>query len=226
MNEINHRKYDLIIFDVDGTLLNTAAGVLKSAEYAILQSGRNLPDKQTMLSFIGPPIQDSFEKTFKISGNELVNMTNLFRNSYSMQYLYEAEPYAGLYEVLDVLTSYKVHIAIATYKREDYAVKILHHFVLDRYSDSSHGADAENKLKKSDIIEKCIQECGISERSRIVMVGDTEHDASGAKKAGVDFIGVTWGFGFQKKQDVMRAGAIGSADKPAEILNYVLENPV
>ena len=226
MNKQEKRKYDLAVFDVDGTLLNTEERVLKSAEYAILQTGREVPDFQTMRTFIGPPIQDSFQRVFHIQGKDLARMTETFRSCYSTQNLLKAVPYDGLYEMLDNLFENGIRIAIATYKREDYALKIIQYFGFDRYSDSSHGADTDNRLKKVDIINLCIQECSVTDRSKVVMIGDTEHDAAGAKQAGIDFIGVTWGFGFRNTEEVLSAGAVGSAEKPVDILKYMFVRDV
>lgn len=219
-------RYELVIFDVDGTLLNTQEGVLQSAEYAIAQTGRAVPDSSTMLAFIGPPIQDSFRRTFHVQGEELARMTGLFRDSYSTQNLFKAQPYTGLFKMLDALSGKGVRIAIATYKREDYALKIIHHFGFDRYSCSSHGADADNLMQKADIIEQCILESGVPDKSKVVMIGDTVHDALGAQQTGIDFIGVTWGFGFRNREEVLSAGAVGSVDNPSEILKYVFEREI
>ena len=226
MNNRMQRRYELAIFDVDGTLLNTEEGVLKSAEYAILQTGRALPDAQTLRTFIGPPIQDSFQRTFHVQEEELARITEIFRSCYSTQNLLKAVPYGGLYEMLDELFESGIRVAIATYKREDYALKILQHFGFDRYSVSSHGADAENRLKKADIIDLCIRECSVADKSKVVMIGDTEHDAMGAKQVGIDFIGVTWGFGFRNSEEVLSTGAVGSAEKPSDILKYMFVRDV
>lgn len=226
MNDKIALKYDLVIFDVDGTLLDTAEGVIKSAVNAICWAGYPVPDAHVMRSFIGPPIQDSFHRLFGVEGQKLAAMTEVFRSSYSTDNLFLANPYEGLYETLDRLSAYSVRIAIATYKREDYALKIIHHFGFDRYSLSSHGADPWNKLKKTDIIEICIRESGISNRSRIVMVGDTVHDAFGAKQSGIDFLGVTWGYGFSSVDACMAAGAIGGIDRPSDLFKYLLEDRV
>lgn len=226
MSEFMRKKYDLALFDVDGTLLDTSEGVLQSAKYAIEQTGLPMPDEKTLLSFIGPPIQESFQRIFGITGAALDRMTNLFRNSYSTDNLLKAMPYRGIYELLDVLVKNHILVAIATYKREDYALKIIDHFGFARYSFSSHGADAHNRLRKSDIIEQCIRECNVGDKARAVMIGDTMHDAEGAKRAGVDFIGVTWGFGYKTRAEVMASGAVGSAENPSDIVRVLLEDTI
>jgi phosphoglycolate phosphatase len=124
-------------------------------------------------------------------------------------------------ELFSSLCELSVKPAVATYKREDYALKLLKHFGFGRYTDIMHGADDKNVLKKCDIIEMCINESGVKDRSRIVMVGDTDGDRVGAERAGVDFIGVTYGFGYKTREDVMRGYAVGAAETPIEILDII-----
>lgn len=188
-------KYELVIFDVDGTLLDTTESVVMSAKHAIKTCGlRELSDDE-LLTFIGPPLQVTFENVFGLSGEERDKAVVAFRDFYA-ENLLKAKPYDGTTELFRVLKENGIATAIATYKREDYALKLLSHFGFAEYTDNIHGAAADNSLTKHDIIEKCIEESGISDRNRIVMIGDTLHDALGAEQSGIDFIGVTYGFEF------------------------------
>ncbi len=99
---------------------------------------------------------------------------------------------------------------------------LLRHFGFDRFTDIMFGGDHENKLKKSDIIKKCITAGGITDKKRIVMVGDTENDAAGAEKIGVDFLAVTYGFGFKSAADLQNTKHIGVSDTASGLLDYIL----
>ena len=112
--------------------------------------------------------------------------------------------------------------AIATYKREDYAKKLINNYYFEKYVDCIYGSDNNNFLKKSDIIEKCIVKSNIIDRNRIVMVGDTEFDYIGAKEANIDFISVNYGFGFKDRLKKLGVYHIGCVDNPMEILNYII----
>ena len=215
-------KYDLVIFDVDGTVLDTSSGVLSAVQYTIDKLGYDKIDDKTLATFIGPPIQDSFARVYGLKGDILQTIATIFRDRYKDVDLLKAEPYPGIYDVIRTLSENNITSAIATYKREDYAVTLLKHFRFDEYIDIMHGGDHENKLKKKDIIEICIAESGITDKSRIVMVGDTDHDAIGAQQVGVDFIAVTFGFGFKNKEDVDKIKAVGCAEKAIEILDYII----
>ena len=214
-------KYQLVIFDVDGTLLDTTQGIVEAVKYTI--KCKNLPEieEEKILQFIGPPIQDSFHIHYGLEGNELQETAEIFRNYYKEHTLLLAKPYDGVYDVLEKLKEYDIVIAVATYKRQDYARKLLKHFHVDRYSPFLYGADNNNILKKADIINLCIKEAGIHSQEKVLMVGDSEHDAKGAKSVGVDFLGVTYGFGYKTQEQILKDGAIGACENIHELLNYV-----
>lgn len=212
--------FDLAVFDVDGTLLDTTEGVLSSVKYTIEHFGFEPLSEQRLKKFIGPPIQNSFADAYGLSGDILQEIASVFRNRYKDVDLLKAKPYDGIYEAMDSLVKKDVKIAVATYKRQDYAERILRHFGFDRYTDIMYGADHENKLKKRDIIEKCIRDSGISDYSSAVMIGDSDNDAIGARDIGVSFIAVTYGFGFDNAADAMEFPNAGIAETPAEIVNF------
>jgi phosphoglycolate phosphatase len=179
-----------------------------------------MPEPEVLRRFIGPPIQDSFAKQYQLSREEADEMAAEFRRVYKDIFLFDAVPYDGIYECMDELVKCNVKIAVATYKRQDYAERILKHFHFDRYSNVLYGADFEGKLKKMDIIKKCMTDLGSKDYSNAVMIGDSWHDADGAEQIGVDFIGVTYGFDFQTDEDVRKNTCIGSAAAPMDILKY------
>lgn len=214
------KKYEIAVFDVDGTLLDTTEGVLASVKYTIDKMGFAPLSDEQLLTFIGPPIQDSFAKTYQLEGEILQTIATCFRNRYKDYELFKAVPYDGIYELFDELSNKGVKLAVATYKRQDYAEAILRHFGFDRYTDILYGADHENKLKKVDIIRKCMDDLGVHDYGRAVMIGDSSHDAIGAHKIGMDFIGVTYGFDFKSSSEVFEFDAVGAADSPKGILQY------
>ena len=214
------RRYDLAVFDLDGTLLDTRGGVLSAVKYTIKEFGYEMPDEETLRSFIGPPVQEGFSRVYGLEGPILQEIATVFRNFYSTKTLLEAELYEGMTELMEEMLARGIKPAVATYKREDYALKLLRHFGFDRYTDIMFGGDHENKLKKRDIIEKCINTAGVTDLSRVVMIGDTEFDAVGARDIGVDFIGVSYGFGYKSVEEIEGKGAAGAARTPLDILRF------
>ena len=214
-------KYELVIFDVDGTLLDTSEGVLSSVKYTIERFGFDMPDDKQLRTFIGPPIQRSFANTFGLSGDIIQEMTAVYRDRYKGDDLIKAVPYEGIYECFDSLESKGIKTAIATYKRDDYAQRIMKHFHFDDHTKIIHGADDNNKLSKSDIIEICINESGIP-KEKVLMVGDTDNDAIGAEGIGVDFLAVTFGFGFKPGEEITYPH-VHVSDTAADIASFVLK---
>lgn len=214
-------KYDIAVFDVDGTLLNTKPGILKAIRETLrIQGLRDITVEEEPL-FIGPPIQDTLKKIFGMSPEEAQETANVFRGLYKQEvYLLEAALYEGIDKVCEELRARDIKVAIATFKREDYAIHICNHFGFNQYSDIIHGADNENKLRKPDIIKLCLEELHCTDYSRAVMIGDSSFDALGAEKIGIDFIGVTYGFDFKCDADVRKFPAVGSAASPMEILKF------
>lgn len=214
------RQFDVVIFDVDGTLLDTSEGIKSSVKYTVEKHGLSSLSDEVMDTFIGPPIQDSFAKIYGLNGGILQELATTFRNRYKDYDLLKAKPYDGIYEVFDELSQRGIKLAIATYKRQDYAVTIMKHFGFDRYTDIIYGGDHENKLKKRDIIQKCLTDMGVTDLKKAVMIGDSDNDAIGADKIGTEFIGVTYGYGFKNAEDVKKHPSVGVAETPLELLKF------
>ena len=218
------RSYSTVIFDLDGTLLDTSEGILASVSYTIEKEGLPRLSEAEMLSFIGPPSQESFRRIYDLDESRALELATIFRNRYKEPPdLIKAKPYEGIFELCASLKSTGCRLAVATYKREDYARTLLCHFGFDKYFDFMYGSDFENKLKKLDIIEKCLVDCEVSDRAEAVMIGDSHHDALGAKSVGVDFLGVTYGFGFREAADVEEFPNVGWAARPLELLPLILK---
>lgn len=209
-----------ILFDLDGTLLNTMDGVLNSVKYTINQLNLPLPDNETLQQFIGPPIQISLMKHFSLNQEEVQVGANIFREYYKNHALLQAVIYDHIYSLLDYLKAKKYKMGVATYKREDYATTLLEHFKIAEYCNVIHGADNENKLTKCDIVNKCCNELHYK-KSEIVLIGDTIHDAVGAEKAGIHFIAVTWGFGYKPYIKQIEYPNIAIVNTPKEIMKYI-----
>lgn len=216
-------KIKLAIFDVDGTLLETSEGIISSALYALNSKGLSLPNDFNTDTLIGPPIQDSFAKLFpELSQEEIKELSLVFRNHYKDVDLYKAKVYDGIIEMLQNLCKNGLKVAIATYKREDYARDIVAHFGLDEYSSCTHGQDFEGIRKKKDIIALCLKELGIS-NEEAVMIGDASSDYLGALANEVAFIPVTYGYGFKSLSDVEDIKHLGVASTPMDIWRIIYE---
>lgn len=214
-----------VIFDLDGTLLDTREGVIESAKHAARELGFEELSYETMLTFVGPPIQNSFMNHYGCDEGTAQKAANIFRDYYKNIALLFAEPYEEIYDLCKVLKTNGIKMSVATYKREDYALTLLRHFDFDKYCDSMHGADNNNVLKKEDIVRMCQEEMGATNENS-VLIGDTDNDAKGAAKAHTPFIAVTYGFGFKTAEDVGMYPHIGVANTPMEVADIVLKGRV
>ncbi|MDR3047264.1 MAG: HAD hydrolase-like protein [Bacteroidales bacterium] len=213
------KNYKLIIFDLDGTLLDTTNGVVESVIYTVRQLGLPEFTYKEYLSFIGPPIPNSFSNRYELAGEDLKHAVTIFRDKYYENTLFEAEPYPHIFDVFTYFKNNDIHTAVATYKVEYAALKVLQHFHFDDYTDIIFGADTENRLSKSDIIMKCVHKFNYP-KEQVLMIGDTMHDAKGAENLDIDFLAVTYGFGFKKGEDLSQIKHVAVADTPLEIMDW------
>ena len=215
------KKYDLIVFDLDGTLMKTEDGVLGSAVKAIEELGYEAPPWERMLNWIGPPIQKSFQEEFGLTTDAAQEMTRVFRKYYASEGCLIAEPYEGIFDVLRAVREAGAKTAVGTNKREDYAKKMLEHFGLAPLFDVIHGPDDAGVLKKPDLIVMCAEECGVP-LTRTLMVGDSVSDSNGARIAGADFLGLTYGYGFKSREEALAEGAAACAESTEELRKLLL----
>ena len=205
-------KYRTIVWDIDGTLLNTLEGLVAAYQYTIEQL--NLPEKsyEEIATFIGPTPQTIFVSKFGLSEIDAQKAADIFRDRYKNVDLLKAEPYSNLLSVLEKLSKIGYRQAVATNKRQDYAVEICKHFGVDKYCQPIYGADNFNKLSKAESIKNCLKNLEVAD-NQAVMIGDTIGDKAAAEQAGVGFIGVNYGFGFKNVE--------GYANSPSEILDLL-----
>ncbi len=212
-------QYKAIIFDVDGTLINGQEGILSSVMSTVEYFKLRKLSNNDLLSFVGPPIQNSFMKYYEVNESVAQEYANYFRECYSNGDVFKAYVYDGIYELLAYLKEKGYMLAIATYKRQDYATKLSKFFKFDKYFDFVCGADNKNKLTKKDIINQSIMLCGCQNKD-VVMIGDSFHDAKASTELGIDFIGVTYGFGFKTKEEINIYNPIYCANNTKEIISF------
>lgn len=217
------KKYNLIVFDIDGTLLDTSEGLYSSITFVFNLYHLSLPANISISSFIGPPIQDSLKRSFpNFSLKEISDMALAFRNHYKEKDLFKAKFYLEIPMLLSNISKRGIKIAVATYKRNDYAETIMQHFgITPNYTTNVHGQDFLGRKTKSDIITECILESGIN-KEKSLMVGDSTSDYNGACGANIDFLPVTYGFGYKTVQDCYNIKHIGVAKSPKEISRFIL----
>lgn len=212
--------YKNILFDLDGTLTDPGIGITNSVMYALKKFGIEVEDRTTLYKFIGPPLNDSFEKYYGFSKAECDLAIKYYREYFKVKGLYENELYEGTKELLIELKNRDKSLILATSKPEEFAIEILRHFDLYKYFDFIAGATMDEKRnKKDEVIFYALNSCKISALSSTIMVGDREYDILGAKQAGLDSIGVLYGYG--DYDELKSAGATYIAESVKDILGFV-----
>lgn len=207
--------FDYVLFDLDGTLLDTSKGILNSVKDTIRHFELPMLDENQLKVFMGCSIYDAFSRFFPDS--ESSQLVSFFRKMYTEKHFEEASEYYNIEMVFEKLHRKGVKIGVATFKREDLALKLLSKYSFFQYIDSISGSDAEGKLQKPDIIKNCLRLLNTNSLNNVVVIGDAENDYKAAKDLGVNFIGVTYGYGFAESDE----SDFPTAKTPMEIIDYL-----
>ena len=198
-------RWDTVLFDMDGTLTDSQEGIVKSVSYALERLGRELPPRDTLTAFIGPPLHESFSAICGMDEAETERAVCEFRDYFARRGWAENVPYEGMAEFLAALHAAGLRLIVATSKPETSAQKILKHFSLERYFDLICGSHPEDKSSadKASVVRAALTRAGAPKRA--VMVGDRRHDMAGAHANGLEAIGVLYGYG--SREELAAAGA-------------------
>ena len=200
--------YDLILFDLDGTLTDPAEGITNSVRHALAKRGIFVSDRTALYKFIGPPLIDSFMQFYGYTHAEAVQGVADYREYYADRGIWENKVYPGIPELLADLKAAGKTVAMATSKPEYFAIQIAEHFGIAQYFDLIAGSTMdETRTKKSDVITYALAQLG-ADTAHVVMVGDRSYDVLGAKALGLPCIGVTFGYGSEEELRTAGAAAI------------------
>lgn len=208
-----------ILFDLDGTLTDSGAGILSCACATLLHYGITPPEREEMRSMVGPPLRQSFAR-FGIDPAQIDEAVVYYRRLYEERGKYQNVPYPGIPTLLERLRSDGHRLFVATSKPEHMAVDILEHFDLARYFERICGALLDGvRDKKAAVIEYLLQSIGGAENA--VMIGDTVYDVLGAAEHGIPTIAVAWGYG--STEEMTAAGAEAIVDTAEELYDLLIK---
>ena len=211
--------FDYLFFDLDGTLTDPAFGITNSFIYALKYFGMEIPSYETLCTFIGPPLPDTFKNLLGFSEEKAAEGVKKYREYFSEKGLFENTVYPGIPELLAKLKEAGKKLVVATSKPEEFSVKIIEHFGLAQYFENVCGSLMdESRSKKDQVIEYAIERNGIKDRSQILMIGDRKHDMIGAKKCGITACGVLYGYGDFEELKSNGADMIAKDVKDLEVL--------
>ncbi len=203
-----------ILFDLDGTLTDSAEGIINCVIPALEHFGLPVPDRQALRVFVGPPLHDTFVK-FGVPAEQADEAVAVFRRRYFTVGKFENAPFPGILELLQTLKAQGHTLLIATSKPETLALEVTANFGMDHYFDRICGATLDHsRVNKDDVIAYLLEQNGTAEN--MVMVGDTAFDVTGAAAHKIPTIGVSWGYG--EVQEMLDAGAVAIANNTQELL--------
>ncbi len=218
---LNMKKYKYVFWDLDGTLSDSAPGIVNSVVYALEHMGTEVPDREKLKKFVGPPLAESFSEYIGYSPEQVEAAIKYFREYYQEKGIDENTIYEGIEMLLIKLRNAGYISVVATSKPEPFARTILQKYGIDSYFEYIAGSTFdETRTKKEEVIAYALETCKITDKSQVVMIGDRMHDVIGAAKNGLDCIGVLYGYG--DRPELEEAGAIAVAADFKELADILL----
>ena len=191
------RTWSTVLFDLDGTIVDSAADITASLAHMFTELGLDVPSDDVLRSYVGPPLLDSLRLTAGFDDAEAWEALNVYRDHYGEHFL-RSPVFPGVAGLLERLHAAGIPVALATSKPESMARQVLDHAGLSQYFTEITGASDDEELStKADVVREALrrlQAKGI-DTSNAVMVGDRGYDTLGAAANGVPTILVEWGYG-------------------------------
>lgn len=209
-----------ILFDLDGTLTAPAEGITNSVRYALRKAGYSIPDEETLLRFIGPPLDESFRRFCGMPEALSLQCVSYYREYFAAGGMFENAVIPGIPELLEELRGEGCHLHVATAKPEVFAVQILQRFGLYDFFECIGAATLDkSRYCKAAVVAYTLEQLGITDKRECVLVGDREDDVAGALANGIPCIGVLFGYG--SAEELRSAGAFAMAQTPAQVAEIV-----
>ena len=206
----------LVLFDLDGTLIDSQAGIFASLNHAFAQIGAALPSPEVLRSWIGPPFHQTFPSALGNDAARVESAIAHYREHYVETGWAGHTVYDGIGEVIELLHARGAQLGVVTTKVLPQARKIVAHLPFGRHFARTYAPDGKTAHSaKAEMIDEALRDFAIAPE-HATMIGDRHFDIDGARANGVHGIGVTWGFG--SIDELRGAGAHAIAHAPRELL--------
>jgi len=213
--------FELILFDLDGTLTDPKEGITNCVKYALESFGISENDENKLLKFIGPPLYDSFRDLYGFSESDAVSAISKYRERFQNIGIFENSIFPDTKNTLYRLKKSGKTVALATSKPYVYAQRILEHFKIQNYFDIAVGAELDGRRGYKDEVIREVLRCAKQvDLAKTVMVGDRENDVLGAKKCGISSIGLKCGYA--EENELEKAGADYIFNNLTESCDFIL----
>lgn len=185
------KQYQAVLFDLDGTLVDTQRGIIFCFEQTFAQFGVML-GKNQLERYLGPPLRESFGE--HLPQDMVEQAVETYRALYDRCGIEQAQVFDDVLPMLKALKERGIVTAVATSKMHEVAQKVLEHFQLSQYFDVIQGASRDRSLDTKTAVMQKVLENPALKGCQAVMVGDREHDLTGAENCGIDAVGCTYGY--------------------------------
>ncbi len=212
--------WSCFLFDLDGTIIDSAPGIIMSLAWTLDRLGRPVPSPAELLAYVGPPILDSFRDLAGMNAEQSRHALDIYRPHYLQTGIFNSSVYPGVPELLERIHKTGVPISLATSKPELPALTALQFYGLAHYFTVITGAsEDEVRSNKADVVAEALLRLDAhgADTSNPVMVGDRIHDIQGAAANGVPTVFVEWGYG-STAEAAAALGIAGSAERLATLL--------
>jgi len=191
------KKY--LLFDLDGTLTDPKVGICSCVQYALASFGIEEPDLDKLTPFIGPPLKDSFMEFYNMSEEQAEEAIKKYRKRFKDKGIFENRIYKGIPAMLRELSCGGMELAVASSKPTVFVRRILEHFHIAKYFKVVVGSELDGaRSNKDQVVQEALRQLFMGkpvEKDKVYMIGDRRFDVAGAHQAGVESIGVTYGYG-------------------------------
>ena len=214
------KNYEYILFDLDGTLTDSKPGIVNCIRYALDKHGIAYTDA-ILNKMVGPPFRVSMKEFFGLELDQIEELIADYRGVYEIGGWRDCKVYDGIFEMLDTLKKAGKHLGVATSKPIKFTDIMVDELGLRQYFDYVAGASKDaSKEAKSDVINLALENLGVKEKSKVLMVGDRLYDIVGAKESGVDVVAILWGYG--DREEIEKYGADYIKALPSDVVDLVL----
>lgn len=214
-------KYSHILFDLDGTLIDSKDSIRCSFEYALKKMNVLNPEISDINSLIGPPMLTTFQEVYGFSLTEARKGYEFYLEEYVLNgQMYQAQLYKDVKETVDTLYESGCFLGVATTKNETNARKIVGNLKLNIEIARVYGTYNDGtRSNKKEIITNLLEDNDVMDLADVLMVGDRHYDIIGAKEVGIDSVGVTYGCG--SEDELRQAGATHLIASFSELLEII-----
>lgn len=203
--------FDTVLFDLDGTLVDSGEGIMKTVQYTLSHFGISVADYHVLRPFVGPPLEDSFRDFYGFSSQDATRAVEVYRKEFSRRGIFDQQLYPGVLDFLSEVRRRGYRTAVATSKMDFQVQQVTQEIfpALGERLDRVFARDSEGRLHtKADVISDALCQMDITDVSRVLMVGDRKYDVQGASACGLRSAGVLFGFGGREELELAGADYI------------------